>query len=168
MRKILIADDEKNMRWILSKNLKEEGFDIIEAADGEEAFNLFMDKEPDMILLDYKMPVIDGMEVLKRIRTINDSIPVIMITAHGSTDAAVEAMKLGAADYLSKPFDMEELKLIIKRVLKIEQLCNEIDNLREQVAEKFDNRIIGNSRSMKDIFEVIERVAATPATVLIT
>lgn len=168
MRKILIADDEKNMRWILAKNLKEEGFDVIEATDGGEAFNLFIDKEPDMVLLDYKMPVIDGMEVLKRIRTINDSIPVIMITAHGSTDAAVEAMKLGAVDYLSKPFDIEELKLTIKRVLKIEQLSNEIHNLRKQVAEKFDDRIIGNSRSMKEIYEVIERVADTSATVLIT
>lgn len=167
MRKILIADDEKNMRWILAKNLKDEGFEVLEAANGLEAFELFLDKEPDMVVLDYSMPGIDGMEVLKRINTINDKIPVIMITAHGSTDAAVEAMKLGAIDYISKPFDMEELKITIKKALKIEALNNTIDYLKTQVVEAFDTKIIGNSKKMQDIFEVIDKVADTTATVLI-
>ncbi|MCX8131841.1 MAG: sigma-54 dependent transcriptional regulator [Clostridia bacterium] len=168
MKKILIADDERNMRWILSKNLKEEGFEVIEAVNGEEAFNLFIDREPDMVLLDFRMPVIDGMEALRRIKTINDTIPVIMLTAHGSTDAAVEALKLGALDYLPKPFDIEELKIAIGRALKIEELCNEIDSLRLQFAERYDDRIIGSSKSMREIFEVIDRVADTSATILIT
>jgi len=167
MRKILIADDEKNMRWILAKNLKDEGFEVLEAANGLEAFELFLDKEPDMVVLDYSMPGIDGMEVLKRINTINDKIPVIMITAHGSTDAAVEAMKLGAIDYISKPFDMEELKITIKKALKIEALNNTIEYLKTQVVEAFDTKIIGNSKKMQDIFEVIDKVADTMATVLI-
>lgn len=168
MKKILIVDDEKNMRWILGKNLREEGFSVIEAENGEEAFNLFVDKEPDMAILDYRMPGIDGMEVLRRIKTINDKVPVIMITAHGSTDAAVEAMKLGALDYISKPFDIEELKITIRKVLKIDQLNKEVEYLKAQISESFDNKIISISRKMIDIFETIEKIADTPATVLIT
>jgi two-component system, NtrC family, response regulator AtoC len=168
MKKILIADDEKNMRWILEKNLKDEGFGVIEAADGEEAFELFLDQEPDMVILDYRMPGIDGIEVLKRIKTINEKVPVIMVTAHGSTDAAVEAMKLGAIDYISKPFEMEELKMAIKKALNIEELNKTIDYLKTQVVEAYDKRIIGNSKKMQDIYDIIGRVADTPATVLIT
>lgn len=168
MKKILIADDEKNMRWILGKNLKDEGFTVVEAENGEEAFNLFMDSEPDMAILDYRMPGIDGMEVLRRIKTINDTVPVIMITAHGNTDAAVEAMKLGAIDYISKPFDMDELKITIRKVLKIDELNKEVEYLKAQIMESFDNRIIGNSRKMLDIYETINKIADTPATVLIT
>lgn len=168
MKKILIADDEKNMRWILEKNLKDEGFSVVEAADGQEAFDLFLDTEPDMVILDYRMPELDGMEVLKRIKTINDKVPVILVTAHGSTDAAVEAMKLGAIDYISKPFDIEELKIKIKKALNIDELNKTIDYLKTQVIEAYDSRIIGSSKKMQDIFEIIDKVADTPATVLIT
>ncbi len=168
MKSILIADDEKNMRWILEKNLKLDGFKVIEAADGEEAFSLFLDMEPDIVVLDYRMPKIDGLEVLKRIKTINDKIPVVIITAHGSTDAAVEAMKLGAADYISKPFEIEELKITIRKALNIEGLTKEIDNLRLQVSESSDHNIIGRSQKLNEIFEIIEKVADTQATVLIT
>ena len=168
MKKILIADDEKNMRWILEKNLKDEGFLIIEAKDGEEAFNQFLDSEPDMIILDYKMPVLDGMEVLKRINKINNKIPVIMITAHGSTEAAVEAMRLGAVDYIQKPFDIEELKIKIKKSLNIDQLNKEIEFLRDEMASVFDKKIIGNSKKMMDVFTTVEKIGPTNATVLIT
>lgn len=168
MKKILIADDEKNMRWILGKALTDEGFIVVEAADGQEALELFIDAEPDMIILDYRMPKMDGMEVLKRIKTINQKVPVIMITAHGSTDAAVEAMKLGAIDYISKPFDMEELKITIKKVLNIEELNNTIDYLKTRIIEAYDNRIIGSSKKMQEVFQLIDRVAGTSATVLIT
>jgi DNA-binding NtrC family response regulator len=168
MKKILIADDEKNMRWILEKNLKDEGFLIIEARDGEEAFNQFLDNEPDMIILDYKMPVLDGMEVLKRITKINNKIPVIMITAHGSTEAAVEAMRLGAVDYIQKPFDIEELKIKIKKSLNIDQLNKEIEFLRDEMTSVFDKKIIGNSKKMMDVFATIEKIGPTNATVLIT
>jgi len=168
MKKILIADDEKNMRWILEKSLKERGFEVIEAKDGEEAFNSFIDGEPDIVILDYKMPKIDGMEVLKRIKKINENIPVIMITAHGSTDSAVEAMKLGAADYISKPFDVNELNIAIFKALNIEKLNNEIEFLRNEVSGTFDKKIIGNSQKMHEIFEMIDKVAVTNATILIT
>lgn len=165
--KILIADDEKNMRWILGKNLREENFDVVEACDGEEAYHLFLDEEPDLAILDYRMPKIDGMEVLRRIKTINTKLPVIMITAHGSTDAAVEAMKLGAVDYISKPFDISDLKLSIFKALNIDQLNKEIDYLKETANQIFNGKIIGNSKKMQDVFEIVNKVADTSASVLI-
>lgn len=168
MKKILIADDEKNMRWILEKNLKDEGFLIIAAKDGEEAFNMFLDSDPDMIILDYKMPVLDGMEALKRINKVNSKIPVIMITAHGSTEAAIEAMKHGAIDYIQKPFDIEELKVKIKKSLNVDQLNKEIEFLRDEMALVFDKKIIGNSKKMMDVFATLEKIGPTNATVLIT
>lgn len=165
--KVLIADDEKNMRWILEKNLKSEGFSIICAEDGEEAFDMFLDETPDLVILDYKMPKVDGMEVLKRIKKINSNLPVIMITAHGSTDAAVEAMKLGAADYVSKPFDITELKLTIFKALNIDKLHKEIQYLKEVTTENYSDKIVGHSKKMQEIFVVIDKIADTNATVLI-
>lgn len=168
MRKILIADDEKNMRWILSKNLKDEGFDILEANNGEEAFAIFVDSEPDMIILDYKMPVLDGMETLKRINKVNSKIPVMMITAHGSTEAAVEAMRHGAVDYIQKPFDMDELKLKIRKSLNIDLLNKEIEFLKDEISAVYDKKIIGSSKKMQELFATLEKISPTNATVLIT
>lgn len=168
MKRILIADDEKNMRWILEKSLKAESFQVTLSTNGEEAFNSFIDLEPDIVLLDYRMPIINGLEVLLRIRKINTTVPVIMMTAHGSTDTAVEAMKLGATDYIAKPFDVEELKIIINNALKIETMNREIDFLRIQVSESFDKVIIGKSRKISDLLEAIKKVAETSTTILIT
>ena len=168
MKKILIADDEKNMRWILEKNLKEEGFLVLEAKDGEEAFNLFLDNQPDLMIIDYKMPNVDGMEVLRRVAKLNAKLPVIMITAHGSTEAAVEAIKLGAIDYIQKPFDISELKLKISKTLNVDQLNKEVEYLREEIAALYDKKIVGNSRSIREVFDIIEKIAPTSATVLIT
>lgn len=168
MKRILIADDEKNMRWILEKSLKAESFQVTLSTNGEEAFNSFIDLEPDIVLLDYRMPIINGLEVLLRIRKINTTVPVIMMTAHGSTDTAVEAMKLGATDYIAKPFDVEELKIIINNALKIETMNREIDFLRTQVSESFDKVIIGKSRKISDLLEAIKKVAETSTTILIT
>lgn len=165
--KILIADDEKNMRWILGKNLRKEDFTVAEACDGEEAFHLFLDEDPDLVILDYRMPKLDGIEVLKRIKTINPKLPVIMITAHGSTDAAVEAMKLGAADYVSKPFDINDLKLTIFKALNIDKLNKEIDYLKETAKQIFNGKIIGNSKKMQEVFDIVSKVADTNASVLI-
>jgi len=113
------------------------------------------------------MPKLDGMEVLKRIKTINPKLPVIMITAHGSTDAAVEAMKLGAADYVSKPFDINDLKLSIFKALNIDKLNKEIDYLKETAKQIFNGKIIGNSKKMQEVFELVNKVADTNASVLI-
>ncbi len=165
--KILIADDEKNMRWILGKTLEEDKFNVVEASDGEEAYHKFLDEEPDFVILDYRMPKIDGMEVLKRIKTLRPKIPVIMITAHGSTDAAVEAMKLGAVDYVSKPFDIDDLKLSLFKALNIDRLNKEIEYLKESANEIFNGKIIGSSKKMLEVFELVNKVADTNASILI-
>lgn len=168
MKKILIADDEKNMRWILEKSFRAENFQVVECSNGNEAFDQFIDTEPDVVLIDYRMPGLDGMEVLKRIRKISKTVPVILMTAHGSTDTAVEAMKFGATDYIAKPFDVEELKIIVNNALNIGKMSREIDFLRSQVSESFDSTIIGKSPKISNVIESIKKVAATSTTVLIT
>jgi len=100
-KRILIIDDEKNMRWAINKALEKEGYIIFEASNGQEGLNKFEEIYPDLILLDLRMPVMDGMETLQRIKEINENIPVIMLTAHGTMESAVEAMKLGDLDYIS-------------------------------------------------------------------
>lgn len=166
-KKVLIADDEKNLRWVLNKSLMREGYKILEAEDGEEVFKILQKEEPDLILLDYKMPKMDGMMVLKKLKENDLKIPVIMITAHGSIESAVEAMRLGAIDYISKPFDIEELKLVIKRALKYDNLSKEVFNLRQELYNFGDFTIIGRSKKMQEILEMVKKVASTSATVLI-
>ena len=168
MKKILIADDEKNMIWAMKKALKDERYRLITASDGEEAVKLTMDEEPDLILLDLRMPKLDGMEALKKIRRMNDKIPVIMLTAHGTMESAVEAMKLGALDYLSKPFDIDELKIIIERALDIGNMQQQIAFLTEELERSTGKSIIGSSEKMNEVLEIVNRVANSNATVLIT
>lgn len=168
MKKILIADDEKNMIWAMKKALKDERYRLITASDGEEAVKLTMDEEPDLILLDLRMPKLDGMEALKEIRRMDDKIPVIMLTAHGTMESAVEAMKLGALDYLSKPFDIDELKIIIERALDIGNMQQQIAFLTEELERSTGKSIIGSSEKMNEVLEIVNRVANSNATVLIT
>lgn len=164
--KILIADDEINMIWALKKTLTKEGYEIISAEDGVEALEAFKKYEPDLVILDLKMPKMDGMEVLENIKNINSNIPVILITAHGSTKLAVEAMKLGALDYVSKPFDIEELRVIIRKALEYKNLNDEVSYLREKLKEG-SSKIIYKSKSMEEVLELVYKVAPTDATVLI-
>ena len=164
--KILIADDEINMIWALKKALTKEGYEIISAEDGIAAVDSFKKHEPDLVILDLKMPKLDGMEVLENIKIINPKIPVILITAHGSTKLAVEAMKLGALDYISKPFDIEELRVIIRKALEYKSLNDEVNYLRSKLKE--DNpKIIYQSKIMDDLLNLVYRVAPTDATVLV-
>jgi two-component system response regulator AtoC len=114
-KRVLIADDEKNMRWVLGEALTAEGYEIIEAADGKEALAAVKDMPPDLMVLDHKMPRPDGMEVLRRLRADGHIFPIIMLTAHGNVATAVEAMKAGATEYVTKPFDLDELKLATRR-----------------------------------------------------
>lgn len=164
-RKILIADDEPNMIWALKKALVKEGYEIISADNGENAVEK-LKEEPDLIIMDLKMPKMNGLEALKKIKELNPKIPVIMITAHGTTDTAVEAMKIGALDYISKPFDIEELRVIIKKALEYKSLNDEINYLRERL-EKESTKIIYKSKSMEDVLKLAYRVAPTDATVLV-
>ncbi len=164
-RKILIADDEPNMIWALKKALVKEDYEIISAENGLEAVENFKE-EPDLVILDFKMPKMDGLEALKKIKEINNKVPVIMITAHGSADNAVEAMKLGALDYISKPFDIDELKVIIKKALEYKSLNEEVSYLRNRLDEE-STKIIFKSKSMEEVLKLVNKVAPTDATTLI-
>lgn len=156
------------MLWALKKALKNEEYKIITASDGLEAIDIVLNNDIDLILLDFKMPKADGMEVLIKVREKNLKIPIVMITAHGTMESAVEAMKLGAIDYISKPFNIDELKVIIKNALNIGNMQEKIELLTEELNSKSGKIIIYKSEKMKSILDVVNKVADSNATVLIT
>lgn len=167
-RRVLIADDEKNMRWVLSQALQAEGYEVVEAADGKEALAAVAEQEPDVMVLDHKMPAPDGMEVLRRVRGKGYRFPIIMLTAHGNVQTAVEAMKAGASEYLTKPFDLDELKLGIDKALRMSELAAEVDRLREEIDRDWDvEGIVAADPKMLELLETVNKVAPTNATVMI-
>jgi DNA-binding NtrC family response regulator len=167
-KRVLIVDDEKNMRWVLSQALSAEGFEIAEAADGKQAMASVADQEPDIMILDHRMPSPDGMEVLARLRKKGANFPIIMLTAHGNVEQAVAAMKAGATEYLTKPFDLDELKLAINKALEYHDLTAEVERLREEVGKEYDvEGIVASDQSMLEVLETVHKVAPTSATVLI-
>jgi len=165
--KILIIDDEKHMCWALERAMKQEGYQVITANNGLDGLELLKQEMPSLVTLDLKMPGMDGMEVLKCIKEIHPKLPVIILTAHGTIDSAIEAMKQGAVDYLTKPFDLDELKIVIKNALLLNQLVTEVNFLRHELTKHYSN-MIGQSQTIVEINQLIERVATTNATVLIT
>ncbi len=167
-KRILIVDDEKNMRWVLSQALSAEGFEVLEAVDGKEALAAVADCEPDVMVLDHRMPAPDGMEVLRRLRAKGATFPVIMLTAHGNVEQAVEAIKAGATEYLTKPFDLEELKLAIGKALEYRDLAAEVERLREEIDREYDVQgIVASDPRMLEVLETLHKVAPTSATVMI-
>ncbi|WP_313569192.1 sigma-54 dependent transcriptional regulator [Acetoanaerobium noterae] len=164
--KILIADDEPNMIWALKRALIKEGYEVLSVENGEEAVESFKEQESDLVILDLKMPKMDGMEALTAIKEINPKVPIIMITAHGTTKVAVEAMKVGALDYISKPFDIEELRVTIRKALEYKTLNDEVRYLRGKLKEE-SSQIIYQSKIMDDLMKMVHRVSPTDATVLI-
>ena len=167
-KRVLLADDEKNMRWVLSEALEADGYEIVEAADGKEALSAIAEQAPDILILDHKMPAPDGMEVLRRIRAKGHRFPVIMLTAHGNVQTAVEAMKAGANEYLTKPFDLEELRLSIGKALQMSALAAEVDRLREELDRDWDvDGIVAADPVMLEMLETVRKVAGTSATVMI-
>ncbi len=168
MARILVIDDEKNMRWALERALKGQGHEVFQAEDGNKGLDTALNLRPDLVILDLKMPGIDGLSVLSALKEQAPEIMVIMITAHGSTATAVEAMKLGAFDYINKPFDIDELNLTVAKALEVEQLKAKVLRLEHEVTQRYSfQNIIGKSQSMQHIFALIERVADASATVLI-
>ena len=165
---ILIVDDEKTIRWSLGEGLRKAGFEILEAASGEEGMQLFADKGPDCVLLDVRLPGIDGVEVLRRMRKDNPDIPVVVMTAYGEVDKAVEAMKLGAYDFVSKPFMIEKMKVTIEHALTTSQLRSQVRSL-QRGNEDWTTHFVGKSPAMQDVFRVVKKIGQSKATtVLIT
>lgn len=169
MALIKIADDEKNMRWSLSKALEKEKYEVQAYENGKDLYESLAEKRPDLIIVDQKMPVQDGLTTLQLIKDNYPSIPVIMITAFGSIESAIEVIKAGAFDYITKPFDLEHLKIVIKKALEFSSLNQEVSELRTQLGNRYSfHNIIGKSHKMQEIFQTIEQIADTSATVLIT
>jgi two-component system response regulator HydG len=165
---ILIVDDEKSHRLMLRAHLEREGFQIVEASDGHEAVERVNERSFDLVLMDIRMPTMDGIEALKRIQEAAAATPVIMMTAYGSINSAVEALKAGAADYLTKPLDMDELIFKAKKALHYRQLEEENILQKERLGMRFDfSSIIGTSPAMKKLFETLSMAAPTEATVLL-
>lgn len=168
METILIVDDEKNYPLILSAILEEEGYETLTANSGQEALEKLNHSDVDLVLTDMKMPSMDGIELLERIKKINFELPVIMMTAYGTVEKAVEAMQKGAYNYILKPFDNESLVLFVKKAVAMYRVIKENRRLRDAVTSqyRFDN-IIGKSKPMQSVFETIKKVAPTTANVLI-
>jgi two-component system, NtrC family, nitrogen regulation response regulator NtrX len=168
MPKILIVEDEAAIRRVLSKILKEENssYEIFEAEDGKKGYNMVIDQEYDLIFSDIKMPGMDGMELLGAIRELRPEIPVVMISGHGDLELAVNAMRLGAFDYISKPPDLNRLLHTVRQALDKKELVVENKRLKKKVAQQY--QMIGNSPALARIQEMIGKVAPTDARVLIT
>jgi two-component system NtrC family response regulator len=168
MDTVLIVDDEKNYPLILSEVLKEEGYSTLTANSGREALEILESSDVDLVLTDMKMPVMDGIELLEQIKARDPELPVIMMTAHGTVEKAVEAMQKGAYNYILKPFDNDRLILYVKKACALYQMVKENRRLRHavEVQYRFGN-IIGRSRAMRDVFATIEKIAPASATVLL-
>ena len=169
MPRILVVDDEEAMRESLNDWLKEDGYEVGLAAGGQEAIDMVRDEPWEVILLDLKMPGMNGLETLKHLKEVRPDAEILMMTAYATVDTAVQAMKEGAFDYLVKPFDPDEVEILIKKIVKHKELILENILLRKKLEEReqFDE-IIGKSDAMQQIFELIKRVASTDSTVLIT
>ncbi|MCA9410504.1 MAG: sigma-54-dependent Fis family transcriptional regulator [Candidatus Omnitrophica bacterium] len=170
---ILVVDDEKNAREGLAQALDgsfgKDAINVETAEDGMAAMRRLSEKAFDLMIADIKMPNLDGMELLKRSREKQPTLEVLMLTGHGTIEMAVEAMRLGAKDYLQKPVNLDELELVVRRILDQQKLLSENEYLRTKLREKNGyQELIGSSPAMKKLFEKIEQVAVTKATVLIT
>jgi len=168
METVLIVDDEKNYPLILGAVLEEEGFETFAANSGAEALEILKNTDIDLVLTDMKMPSMDGIELLEKIKTKDEELPVIMMTAHGTVDKAVEAMQKGAYNYILKPFDNERLILYVNKAISMYRVIKENRQLRNAVELQYSfGNIIGKSKVMHDLFEIIRKVAPTTTTVLI-
>src|SRR5215472_1755337 len=165
---VLIVEDEAKMRRLLELNLGEEGYRIHAVSDAEAALNIIRQEKMDLVLTDLKLPGIDGLEFLQMVKRTNASIPVVVMTAYGTVETAVEAMKAGAADYVLKPFSLEEIQLVIRKELDVHRLREENLSLREALGRRYEfKNIVAHSPKMQEVLSIVERVAPTNSTVLL-
>ncbi len=169
LTKILVADDEESMRWVLSKALKRKGFSVDLAKDGDEALRMIQSSHYDMAILDIKMPGLSGLDLLDQIRELKKELLVVIMTAEASMKNAVEAMKRGAYDYITKPFDLDVIDAIIEKIDKAREMTSQVSLLKEELKDRYqlEKTIIGNSPAMREIYKTIGKVAPSDITVLI-
>jgi two-component system response regulator AtoC len=165
-KRVLIADDEINIRRVLEAILRRDGYDVVTAANGDEAL-AGMNRGVNTVITDLKMPGLDGMGLLRKLSADYPDVPVVMITAHGSVENAVEAVKLGAFDYVEKPFDQEQIRQIVAKAMRTHMLSRR-DARPEDTSTRGRFRLVGESPAIRQVYQVVEKVADTPSTVLIT
>jgi two-component system NtrC family response regulator len=167
-RTILAIDDDDSLRRVVEYNLAEEGYRVITAADGPSGLEAYQREAVDVVLTDIRMPGMEGIELLARLKAMQPELPVIMLTAFGTIDSAVEAMRLGAFDYLTKPFSRDQLRASVRKALEVAELRNENRQLRQVVSERFSfANMIAGSRAMRAVSDTASRVAQTDTTVLL-
>lgn len=168
MPTILIVEDEVKMRRLLELSLTKQGYATLEAADAETALKLIRREPVDLIITDLKLPGMDGLEFLQAVKRSDAHVPVVVMTAFGTVETAVEAMKAGAGDYVLKPFSLEEMQLIVKKELHLRHLQEENRNLREELGKRYEfKNIVARSAKMQEVLAVVERVAPGNSTVLL-
>ena len=167
-RTVLLIDDDASLRRVVEYNLREDGFTVVTATSGEEGLAAFQAQPADLVLSDVRMPGIDGVQLLGRIKALAPEVPVVLLTAHGTIASAVEAIKLGAFDYLTKPFDRDRLSATVRKALEMAALAAENRQLREVIADRFSfPSMIAGSRAMRAVTDTAARVADTDTTVLL-
>ncbi len=169
MNKIMVVDDEQSIRIMLRRVLSDWQYEVNEAKNGTEALNKMNKEKYTAILLDLRMPEMNGLQVIEKMVEMDINTPVIMMSAYGTVPEAVEAIKLGAMDYLVKPFDLDELKMTLERIIRQDEIKNENQYFREEEERRFNfKEIVGQSSAMKRVLEMVKKVAPLPTTVLIT
>jgi len=168
MADILLVDDEKSVRTTMAMMLKRVGYQVEEVVNGKAALEKIKDQFYDLVITDLKMEPVDGMEVLRQVKAIHDATEVVVMTAFSTVESGVEAMKLGAYDYIKKPFDKDEFLILVEKALERKELISEVEHLQDELREKyrFEN-IVGNSNRMMDVLSMVSKVAKTDSTVLI-
>jgi DNA-binding NtrC family response regulator len=168
MATILIVEDEARMRRLLELDLSEAGYQTFSSADAEKGLDLLRREQIDLVLTDLKLPGQGGLEFLQAAKRLNGALPVVVMTAYGSVETAVEAMKAGASDYVLKPFALAEMRLVVQKELDVRSLREENRNLREALGRQYNHpNVVARSVKMQEVLALVERVAATPSTVLI-
>src|SRR5574341_539574 len=167
-KRILVVDDEESVRWALRKAMEGAGYRVDLAGDGPAGLAAASDPGVELVLLDVRLPGQDGLELLREVRKRRPDLPVIMMTAYGTLQVAVEAMKLGAYDYIGKPFDMDEVLLVVEKALEAQALVQEVTRLRQSLEGSVDlGGIVGGGPAMQQIFKAVGKVAGTDLTVLL-
>jgi two-component system response regulator AtoC len=168
-RQILVADDDSSIRSLLKQVLADEGYAVLEAATGTEVVERVGEAHPDLVIMDVRMPELDGIEALPKVKSSSPGTAVLIMTAFGSSNAAIKAMELGAFDYITKPFELDKISHTVKRAFEYQDLTQEVEVLRDEISSLVQTeRIVGNSPPMQEVYKTVGKVAKSDATVLIT
>ncbi len=165
--KVLIAEDDESLRWVLKKALEKDGMETALAKDGNEALERLKEGDISIVLMDIRMPGMNGFEALDKIRSSVDGPSVIIMTGQATMQNAIEATRRGAFDYITKPFDLDKVNILVRKAIEVRHLSQEVNALRAEVREKFEGGLVGNTAAMQEIYKTIGRVAESDATVLI-